>query len=153
MKTITSKRIITKALATEGVILSIRFVDLMNPVWLVGEETTRIADINANSLDARLLAAIATGERVTCKVREYDPDDGASRVYIEAINDYIWIGSDHVASLQVLPSSTVHRADGMTKDIVLHPEGHAVVGCQTITRKGLQQIHEWLGKHLAVAPK
>lgn len=158
-QTITSQRNIAKALQGAKVDdrFEITFAAVDNPVWVSQDgdnDPPRFSDAGWSDVPQAVLAAIVANRPVHATVTGAQDGDGDTEIKT-TIGDYEnWmnINAAYVRSLRVLPpvpKPTTHRVDGMTIDIVLHPEGHAVVGCQAITRKGLQQIHDLLGKHLA----
>jgi hypothetical protein len=149
-KTITSKRGIAKAFADLHADdrVEITFKPIDDPIWFISEDgEENHADAKGEGIWTSSTADIIRGRPHVYIVQSFDGQ--CTKLQSATRSDWMWVTREHIAGLHVLPSPTKHEIDGMTYAIVLHHEGHAVVGCQTITRKGLQQIHDLLSKHLA----
>lgn len=158
-KPITSQKSIAKALheSRKGDRFEVKFVAVDNPFWIARRDDSvtppRFSDAAWSDVPQAVLAAIVNGRSVLITIEQAKDVDGDTEIMttIDGYENWMYINASFIRSLKVMPpvpKPTTHRVDGMPKDIVLHPEGHAVVGCQTITRRGLEQIHDLLTKHL-----
>lgn len=139
----TSKRIKTTVSALQdSQRIEVLFKPITDKVWLDGDGA--IVDASGVQIDAGILGKIA--HRKTCAGRVVCGD--SVRLHDERTSEYIDLTAAHVEAIRVLPGPTTVKVDGLRYDLVLHPEGHAVVGCQTITEAGCLQAFKALAEHL-----
>lgn len=150
---IKTKRKIAEAFANlkEGDRVEVQFKPITDPVWIkMSDGVPCIHDAADEPLWSGLLADVVAGRAVTTTIDEIG-DTVRARVErpieSEQIENVV-LTADHIARMHVLPSPKPVAVEGLEWPLVLHPEGHAVVGCQTITREGCEQAFRALAEHL-----
>lgn len=76
------------------------------------------------------------------------PRTSWSKWHIGQDDDLLVFEVKHIASVRTLPTPTTVQIDGLDHDLVLHADGRATAGCQTLTPKGCEQAFRALAAHL-----
>lgn len=112
---------------------------ITDPCW---RDEGAIVDADG-ALEPAILAAIVDGKPITgC------PSTNWGKWHIGQDDDLLVFEVKHIASVRTLPAPTIVQIDGLEHDLVLHADGRATAGCQTLTPKGCEQAFRALAAHL-----